>query len=110
MQANLQWLDDPEVFRVNQLPAHSDHHYYHDAAEIKTGSRFVKSLMVLGASTLPRHQPNAPLISINRTLMRVTSTRFKSPATLNSLGTVRFNTSIRSIRGKVKFTGAHHTP
>lgn len=44
MQANLQWLDDPEVFRVNQLPAHSDHHYYHDTAEFKTGSRFIKSL------------------------------------------------------------------
>lgn len=25
MQANIKWLDDPEVFRVNQLPAHSDH-------------------------------------------------------------------------------------
>lgn len=44
MQANLQWLDDPEVFRVNQLPAHSDHHYYHDTAVFKTGSRFIKSL------------------------------------------------------------------
>ncbi|MCG7197869.1 glycoside hydrolase family 2 TIM barrel-domain containing protein [Pediococcus pentosaceus] len=45
MQANLQWLDDPEVFRVNQLPAHSDHHYYRDLDEIRTGSSsFIKSL------------------------------------------------------------------
>lgn len=44
MQANLNWLDDPEVFRVNQLPAHSDHHYYHDTTEMTTGSRFVQSL------------------------------------------------------------------
>ena len=44
MQADLKWLDDPEIFRVNQLPAHSDHHYYHDTDELTSGSRFVKSL------------------------------------------------------------------
>ncbi len=44
MQANLQWLDDPEVFRVNQLPAHSDHRYYRNLAELNRGSSFVKSL------------------------------------------------------------------
>lgn len=44
MQANLRWLDDPEVFRVNQLPAHSDHHYYRNLAELNRGSSFVKSL------------------------------------------------------------------
>ncbi len=30
MEAELKWLDDPEVFRVNQLPAHSDHRFYRD--------------------------------------------------------------------------------
>ena len=24
----MKWLDNPEVFRVNQLEAHSDHTYY----------------------------------------------------------------------------------
>lgn len=28
MKAEINWLDDPKVFRVNQLPAHSDHKYY----------------------------------------------------------------------------------
>lgn len=28
MKADIKWLDDPEIFRVNQLPAHSDHEYY----------------------------------------------------------------------------------
>ncbi len=28
MKADIRWLDDPEVFRVNQLPAHSDHMFY----------------------------------------------------------------------------------
>ena len=28
MNADMKWLDNPEVFRVNQLEAHSDHTYY----------------------------------------------------------------------------------
>ena len=28
MKADIKWLDNPEVFRVNQLHAHSDHEYY----------------------------------------------------------------------------------
>lgn len=28
MEAEIRWLDDPEVFRVNQMPAHSDHKFY----------------------------------------------------------------------------------
>lgn len=28
MNAKITWLDDPEVFGVNTLKAHSDHSYY----------------------------------------------------------------------------------
>ena len=28
MQPNIKWLDDPRVFRVGQIDAHSDHLYY----------------------------------------------------------------------------------
>ena len=28
MNADMKWLDNPEVFRVNQLEAHRDHTYY----------------------------------------------------------------------------------
>ncbi|MBR5565069.1 MAG: beta-galactosidase [Roseburia sp.] len=28
MKADIKWLDNPEVFRMNQLEAHSDHNYY----------------------------------------------------------------------------------
>lgn len=42
MQADLKWLDDPQTFRVNQLPAHSDHQWYRDYAEAdqKTAALF----------------------------------------------------------------------
>ncbi|RVU70985.1 MULTISPECIES: glycoside hydrolase family 2 TIM barrel-domain containing protein [Lactobacillus] len=33
MQADIKWLDDPETFRVNQLPAHSDHCFYRNYRE-----------------------------------------------------------------------------
>ncbi|MBS6955124.1 MAG: beta-galactosidase [Enterocloster asparagiformis] len=33
MQADIRWLDDPRVFAVNRLPAHSDHRFYRSADE-----------------------------------------------------------------------------
>ena len=33
MNADIKWLDNPEVFRVNQLAAHSDHNYYRSYAD-----------------------------------------------------------------------------
>ena len=35
MNADMKWLDNPEVFRVNQLDAHSDHCYYMDYTNIE---------------------------------------------------------------------------
>ncbi|MFT4107679.1 MAG: glycoside hydrolase family 2 TIM barrel-domain containing protein [Lacrimispora sp.] len=35
--AKLEWLEDPKVFAVNRLPAHSDHCYYETEAEALKG-------------------------------------------------------------------------
>lgn len=35
MQADLNWLENPEIFRVNRLDAHSDHHFYIDEETAK---------------------------------------------------------------------------
>lgn len=37
MKAEIDWLDDPEVFRVNRLPAHSDHRFYKSMEELEKG-------------------------------------------------------------------------
>ena len=37
MQANLNWLTDPELFRVNRLDAHSDHICYASKEELDRG-------------------------------------------------------------------------
>ena len=35
MNAEMKWLDNPEVFKVNQLEPHSDHCYYLDYSDMK---------------------------------------------------------------------------
>lgn len=37
MNADIKWLDNPEVFRVNQIEAHSDHKFYLSYADIESG-------------------------------------------------------------------------
>ncbi|OYS69874.1 glycoside hydrolase family 2 TIM barrel-domain containing protein [Limosilactobacillus reuteri] len=45
MDADIKWLDDPETFRINQLPAHSDHYYYGNYDEWRhNNSRFAQNL------------------------------------------------------------------
>ena len=45
MEADIRWLDDPEVFRVGQLPAHSDHVIYADQKEMaEEKSSLIQSL------------------------------------------------------------------
>ena len=45
MQADIKWLDNPEVFRVNQIEAHSDHNYYLNYEEFKSGkNKLMQSL------------------------------------------------------------------
>lgn len=36
MQADIKWLDNSEVFRVNQIDAHSDHNYFLSYADCET--------------------------------------------------------------------------
>ena len=45
MNADMKWLDNPEVFRVNQIEAHSDHNYYLNYAAFKSGkNKLMQSL------------------------------------------------------------------
>ena len=38
MNADIKWLDNPEVFRVNQIDAHSDHTYYLNYTDLEQKS------------------------------------------------------------------------
>ena len=37
MQPDIRWLDDPRVYRVGQVEAHSDHVYYSSDEGVKEG-------------------------------------------------------------------------
>lgn len=37
MEPEIKWLDDPEIFRVGQLPPHSDHHFFESDEEYRMG-------------------------------------------------------------------------
>lgn len=57
MKAEINWLDDPEVFRVNRLPAHSDHRFYRNMEELKEGKSALEQS--LNGIWKFRYSPNA---------------------------------------------------
>lgn len=45
MKADIKWLDNPEIFRVNQIEAHSDHIYYLNYTDLEQkNNRMTQSL------------------------------------------------------------------
>lgn len=45
MNADIKWLDNPEVFRVNQIDAHSDHNYYLNYEDLnEQNNKLIQSL------------------------------------------------------------------
>ncbi|HAT54898.1 MAG TPA: beta-galactosidase [Lactobacillus sp.] len=61
MEPDMKWLDDPQVFRVGQLPAHSDHYWYRDEDEARAHkSSWTQSLdgqWQFKFSDQPAHRP-----------------------------------------------------
>ncbi|MFD1454070.1 glycoside hydrolase family 2 TIM barrel-domain containing protein [Levilactobacillus lanxiensis] len=61
MKAEISWLDDPQTFRINQLPAHSDHRGYATVAEATAQqSSLVQSLdgtWEFAFAKDPQHRP-----------------------------------------------------
>ena len=54
MNADMKWLDNPEVFRVNQLDAHSDHCYYTDYEELEKKAKLGQQAVVCGKNGKPK--------------------------------------------------------
>lgn len=45
MKSDIKWLDNPEIFRVNQMSAHSDHEYYLNYHDLEAGNHgYMQSL------------------------------------------------------------------
>lgn len=62
MKADMKWLDNPEVFRVNQLDAHSDHCYYVSYADMeKKENGLTQSLNGLWEFAFSRNVKSRPV-------------------------------------------------
>ncbi len=45
MKADIKWLDNPQVFRINQIEAHSDHNYYLNYEDLnEQNNKLIQSL------------------------------------------------------------------
>ena len=91
MKADIRWLDDPQVFRVNRLDAHSDHKFYENKEDYKKQDQRLKQS--LNGIWKFHYSVNA----------------LERPADFyqkwfNWRDTIRFIISIRCIRGKDIFT------
>ena len=98
MNADMKWLDNPEVFRVNQLEAHSDHTYYesYEALEKKENA-LIQSLngqweFAFSKNVMRKH------------LMHQDSIKLWFRAILNWLDMIRSATSIPCTHGREKNT------
>lgn len=83
MQASIDWLDDPQVFRVNQRKAHSDHTVYGSKEEIRSQSSRLQSLNGEWRFYFSENAEKRPKEFLNKILMIVHSTRSMCLATLN---------------------------
>ena len=45
MKPEINWIDDPRVFRVNQMPAHSDHTFYESEEAYREGRSTLKQML-----------------------------------------------------------------
>lgn len=71
MNATIDWLDDPEVFRVNQLEAHSDHVIYGSKSEINTASSRIQSLNGIWKFKYSKNAQSRPVDFYKRILIAV---------------------------------------
>lgn len=105
MNADMKWLDNPEVFRVNQLEAHSDHTYYesYEALEKKENA-LIQSLNGQWEFAFSKNVKSRPENFYEEDFDAKTLIRSWCRAILNWLDMIRSATSIPCTHGREKNT------
>lgn len=75
MNALIEWLDDPQVYRVNQRKAHSDHVIYGAKEEVETGNTRIQSLNGKWQFCYSRNALERPVNFLKRNLITAASIR-----------------------------------
>ena len=105
MNADMKWLDNPEVFKVNQLEPHSDHCYYLDYSDMKKEKNpLLQSLNGQWEFAYSKNVMERPVDFIRKHLMHQDSIKLWFPDILNWLDMIKYVTSTLCIRGKEKST------
>ena len=62
MNADIKWLDNPEIYRINQIAAHSDHEYYLNYEDMnKQNHKLVQSLNGQWSFHFSKNAKNRPV-------------------------------------------------
>ena len=105
MNADMKWLDNPEVFRVNQLEAHSDHCYYLDYSDMKKEKNpLFQSLNGQWEFSYSKNVKSRPVNFYEETFDASGFDKIMVPDILNWLDMIKSVISTPCIRGKEKST------
>ena len=103
MNADMKWLDDPEVFRVNQLDAHSDHCYYIDYADMeKSENPLMQSLNGQWEFAFSKNVMDRPENFYEENFDASSFAKIMVPGISNWQAMTKYAISIRCIRGREK--------
>ena len=103
MNADMKWLDNPEVFRVNRLDAHSDHCYYKDYADIERNENsLLQSLNGQWEFAFSKNVMSRPEKFYEESFDASGFDKLWFRDILNWLAMIKSVISIRCIRGKEK--------
>ena len=105
MNADMKWLDNPEVFKVNQLESHSDHCYYLDYSDMKKEKNpLLQSLNGQWEFAYSKNVMERPVDFYKETFDASGFDKIMVPGHIERLDMIKSVTSTRCIRGKEKST------
>lgn len=103
MNADMKWLDNPEVFRVNQLDAHSDHCYYMDYTDMeKSENPLTQSLNGQWEFAFSKNVMDRPENFYEENFDASSFDKIMVPGHIELAGYDKYAISIRCIRGREK--------
>ena len=109
MNADMKWLDNPEVFKVNQLEPHSDHCYYLDYSDMKKEKNpLLQSLNGQWEFAYSKNVMERPVDFYKETFDASGFDKIMVPDILNWLDMIKYVISTLCIRGKEKSTTEEH--
>lgn len=105
MNADIRWIDNPEIFRVNQIAAHSDHDYFTNYEALNSNSHnLIQSLNGQWKFCFSRNAMSRPADFYKEDYDTSYFDKIMVPGHIELAVMIRFVISIPCILGKVRPT------